>query len=294
MINDQAIHVWRSLLVERATDRARSGEYDEAERLLAQAKAADDEDPVMLDLLARIRAQQGRYGEAEVFWKEAARLDPGSPAYRAGLARVRAIQSRPYSPAAWSPLVRGVVTLTMFCLVGVILWSLRSTGAESQPVAAVVQPAPTIPRQATPTLDVPQPPKLDLTVPGVALSTEGDTVLVTFEQGLFDSSIRLLPEAEKTLERVGRQLQSQRPGLRIEVVGHTNDLPVQSGSPFADNVDLGLRRAVVVTNLLRAATGSQGISFSISSLGETSPPYRHDAPDGRARNRTVILRIGNT
>jgi type VI secretion system protein ImpK len=294
MNEEQAIGLCRALLIERATDLARSGAYEEAEQALSEAKAADEEDPIVFDLLARIRAQQSRYGEAEVFWKEAARLDPGNAAYRDGLARVRTIQRRPYLPTSWTPIVFGLLVLSLFAVVGAMVWSMNNGEPAAKPVVAEVPATPpAIPPAPVPMQALPKPPNVELTVPGVYVSSERDAVIVKFEQGLFDSGIRLLPEAEKTLKLVAQQLQSQENGLRVNVVGHTNDLPVPPGSPFTDNVDLGLRRAVVVTNLLRKTRSAATHMFAISSQGEANPAYPNDGPENWVKNRTVVVHISN-
>jgi flagellar motor protein MotB len=293
-MNEEAIGVCRTLLIERATELARSGAYEEAEQALSEAKAADEEDPNIFDLLARIRAQQARYGEAEVFWKEAARLDPGNAAYRDGLARVRAIQRRPYLPVSWAPIALGMVVLSIFAFVGAMVWSMKYNEPAAKPVVAEV---PVTSSAIAPALiPVPvqvalTPPNIELSVPGVHVSSERDVVIVKFEHGLFDSGIRLLPETEKTLKLVAQQLQSQGNGLRIDVVGHTNDLPVPPGAPFTDNVDLGLRRAVVVTNILRKTVSTSTSTLAVSSQGEANSPYRNEGPESRLKNRTVVMHI---
>lgn len=291
-MNEEGINVRQALLIGQATDLARSGAYEEAEQALSEAKAADEEDPIVFDLLARIRAQQGRYNEAEVFWKEAARLDPGNEAYRAGLKRVRSIHSRPYLPTYWSPLLIGTLAVGMLAFMGVALWRATLGESASRPVVAEMPTPPSLPQLPAPVQAVHQPPHIEFTVPrGAKVSTKAGAILLKFEQGLFDSRTRLLPESEKLLKQVAQQLLSHKEGLRIEVEGHTNDLPVPPGSPFSDNVDLGLRRAVVVTNILRKAVSSSPHMFVVSSQGEANPPYENDGVENRARNRTVVVHV---
>ncbi len=282
----------RAALLARATDLARSGDYTEAEQLLVEVTASGQENPIVFDLQARIRAQQGQYREAEQFWKEAARLDPDNTEYRTGLASVRAIQERPYLAIPWLPIGIGIVTVSVLGFVGASLLSMYESVRDPGVTVATTQAAPS-PSQPlpTPVRPVPKPLQLALTVPGVALSTEDDAVLVRFEAGLFDPRTYLLPAARRTLAQVAQQLKAQEDRLRIEVVGHTNGLPLSRHSPFADNVDLGFQRAVVVTQALRTAAGPQAHEFVISSRGEADPPFQVDPQDSRLRNRTVTLHI---
>lgn len=290
-MNEEGINVRQALLIGQATDLARSGAYEEAEQALSEAKAADEEDPIVFDLLARIRAQQGRYNEAEVFWKEAARLDPGNEAYRAGLKRVRSIHGRPYLPTYWSPLLIGTLAVGMLAFLGVSLWWTTYGGPASKPVLAEMPPPASFPHPPAPVQAVRQSPRLELSVPRLEVSTKDGAILLRFEQGLFDSRIRLLPGSDKLLKQMAQQLLSHKERLHIEVVGHTNDLPIPSGSPFSDNVDLGLRRAVVVTNMLRKTVSSSPHMFAVSSQGEVNPPYENDGAENRARNRTVVVHV---
>ena len=72
------------LVLVKAAELARAGQYQEAEDLISGLQEGKDS-PVVLDLLARMRAQQGRWLEAETFWKQALQQDPTNPAYLEGL-----------------------------------------------------------------------------------------------------------------------------------------------------------------------------------------------------------------
>lgn len=284
--------IYRALLIEQSISLARDGRFEEAEKVLSEAKGLDEADPTPFDLLARIRAQQGQYREAEQFWKEAARLDPDNAEYRAGLARVRALQERPYLAVPWLPIGFGILVVSVLGLVGASLLSKNVSDPNPGVMVTITQAAlPPSQPSSMPVGPVPKPPQLALTVPGVVLSTEDDAVIAKFEGGLFDSRARLLPAARQTLTQLARQLKTEENPLRIEVVGHTNELPVPHSSPYADNVGLGFQRAVVVTQALRTAAGSQRHSFVISSQGDANPPFHHDSLESTKRNRTVTLRI---
>ncbi|MDI3466891.1 MAG: hypothetical protein OJF50_005712 [Nitrospira sp.] len=284
--------IYRALLIEQSIDLAREGSFEEAEKVLSEAKSLDEEDPILFDLQARFRAQQGRYREAEQFWKEAARLDPDNADYHAGLARVRALQERPYLAFPWLPVGAGILTVSILGFVGASLLSKSESVPDPGVIVTTTQAAlPPSQPSPTPVKPVLKPPQLALTVPGVVLSTEDNTIIVRFEAGLFDPRTHLLPAARRTLTQVAQQLKTQEDLLRIEVVGHTNELPLSRYSPFTDNVDLGFQRAVVVTQTLRTAAGPQEHSFVISSRGDAEPPFHADTQDSRLRNRTVTLHI---
>jgi flagellar motor protein MotB len=125
----------------------------------------------------------------------------------------------------------------------------------------------------------------------VSLKPEGTESVVTFDVGLFSHGTNLNADAKSTLTALGRQLESHVGRINVSVVGHTDDVPLLLGQTYRDNVALGLARAMAVVNHLRATTNLPSNLFSISSFGESLPPYPNDTPDNRLRNRTVVIRI---
>jgi type VI secretion system protein ImpK len=102
------------VMLNRASELARAGEYAEAEAVLGELIREPEPLPRALDLLARIRAQQGRLLEAQSLWTRAAALDPTNRDYPAALNRISAIQRRPRWLGLSAPLLAGlVVALTI-------------------------------------------------------------------------------------------------------------------------------------------------------------------------------------
>ncbi len=102
---------------------------------------------------------------------------------------------------------------------------------------------------------------------------------------------RLKPEARDLLAALGRQLEPYVGQISVCVIGHTDDVPAPAGSVYRDNAGLAMARALAVVEHLRASASLPASMFSIRGLGEAAAPYPNDAPDGRARNRTVVIRI---
>jgi len=99
----------------------------------------------------------------------------------------------------------------------------------------------------------------------------------------FDSDV-VKPESAPTLTQIAALLQ-QNTGLRLEIVGHTDNV----GQP-AYNLDLSARRAA---NVLAALVTSYGVApdrLISSGAGQTEPIASNDTDDGRALNRRVELR----
>jgi flagellar motor protein MotB len=272
------------ILMAKAVELARTGRYSEAESVLSEVK---EPVPPRLDLCARIRAQQGRLREAEELWKQACVLDPGNESYRAGLRRIAKMQSRPVWVASMLPMMVALIIAVAVVLATVVVTSyVTDLTASISKIAAEQRAMFKRPEEE-------KAPNVTIEVPGAFTKSVGDKLVVNFESGLFDRGTDLKPAAKGVLTLLGQQLEPYINRVSIHVEGHTDDVPVLSGQEYRDNVSLGMARAVTVMEHLRATTRLPSSIFSVSSLGESLPPYLNDTPENRARNRTVVLRISN-
>ena len=98
----------------------------------------------------------------------------------------------------------------------------------------------------------------------------------------FDSAT-LLPDSTPTLEQVALLL-SQRPDLRLNVVGHTDN---QGSAGY--NRALSERRARSVVDALVVLYGVAPGRLSASGEGMNRPISSNDTEEGRAQNRRVEL-----
>jgi len=108
---------------------------------------------------------------------------------------------------------------------------------------------------------------------------------------LFQSgSAEIVNEAKVYLDKMGDILLDYDDHL-IEVVGHTDTVPVASSSRYADNMELSFFRANSVSNYLTANKGISPSNIQASGRGEYAPIASNDTPEGRAQNRRVEIRI---
>lgn len=108
---------------------------------------------------------------------------------------------------------------------------------------------------------------------------------------LFPSgSATLDPRGEAVLRKVAGKL--QEPTHRIEVQGHTDNVPISGGltSRFATNWELAAARAARVVRLFEAAK-IDATRLSAISLGQWQPVASNDDPKGRALNRRIEIRL---
>lgn len=108
---------------------------------------------------------------------------------------------------------------------------------------------------------------------------------------LFDSGrAEIKEEAKVYLEKIGEVLLEYDRNL-IEVIGHTDTVPVSSSSKYADNMELSFFRANSVAGYLRDNKGISPAYIQASGRGEYDPVATNDTPEGRAQNRRVEIRI---
>lgn len=76
----------------------------------------------------------------------------------------------------------------------------------------------------------------------------------------------------------------------INVVGHTDNMPIKSG-PFATNWELSVMRATTVARFLIEEMGIPASQFSVTGHSYYQPQVNNDTSANRARNRRVEIII---
>jgi chemotaxis protein MotB len=105
---------------------------------------------------------------------------------------------------------------------------------------------------------------------------------ITFESGRAD----LLPEARRLLGRVATWL-ANRPEIRMEVSGHTDDVPIATAQ-YPSNWELSAARAAAVARHLLAEAAIDPRRVHLTAWGEHRP-LSDDL--GHTRNRRVEIRF---
>ncbi|MGN0161297.1 MAG: flagellar motor protein MotB [Lachnospiraceae bacterium] len=128
----------------------------------------------------------------------------------------------------------------------------------------------------------------------VELVTTSSYVMLNMNGGiLFDSgSDQLKEEALGILDRIGVILLDYD-GYIIEVVGHTDNVPIHS-EKFPDNTMLSMCRAYSVYRYFTDTAGIDPVYMKSSGRGENVPIADNTTAEGRAQNRRVEIKIYNT
>jgi type VI secretion system protein ImpK len=247
---------------------------------------------------------EGRYagepnGRAELDALAARLLEKVRPAAASPEAATRALSLRWAGEARRGPTLTLVplwLTLVVGCalVVGALMWLSSRLSREAAPLlqqlhevhaSLAVAPPPTAP---------PKPrvaPLLadELNAGALEVSDEAQRSVITLSADtLFVAGTAQLQSASR--ERLARVAQALA-GLsgRVEVLGHSDDQPVES-LRFPSNWHLSRERAQAVAQALIAA-GLPAARVRAEGRADTEPRVANDSPAARARNRRVEVQL---
>ncbi len=119
----------------------------------------------------------------------------------------------------------------------------------------------------------------DMTKEGILLNVDSGV--------LFESSSAELSSAAGPVLREITALIKER-DIKVRIEGHTDNVPIETAR-YPSNWELSTARAV---NVLRHFTEGESLDasrFSAVGYGDTQPVASNDTPEGRAKNRRVVL-----
>ncbi len=128
----------------------------------------------------------------------------------------------------------------------------------------------------------------------VEVVRSGNRTVVTLPSSLLFGTwgLTVRQEAAMTLDLLATALKLH-PELKVVVVGHIDDAPMpaalrrQVGSAW----ELGAIRAAATARALIETYGVPGGRFMVASRGMEEPLVSNDTPEGRSRNRRVVLTL---
>ncbi len=135
------------------------------------------------------------------------------------------------------------------------------------------------------------PPDLTMEDVTVTADPRDNTVTVVFNSGIFSRFVELTPRAKQLLGKIGSRVAGVIPPYALHVEGHTDNVPLSSSAPYPNNRELGLARAIAVIKFLKSECKLPARSLIAVSSGDSRAPYENDTIEGRARNRTVVLKL---
>ena len=110
---------------------------------------------------------------------------------------------------------------------------------------------------------------------------------------LFDpGSGEIKSEASEFMDKLGEVLKAYD-SYQIQIVGHTDTVPMAASNKFSDNMELSQGRAYSVFKYLIDNKKMDAGSMECIGRGEYEPIASNDTAEGRAQNRRVEIRIYN-
>ena len=120
-----------------------------------------------------------------------------------------------------------------------------------------------------------------------SMSTQPQTLTV-FGGKTFRSGQDVIQDvAYSTIEKLVKEIAAS-PNSRILIEGHTDNVP--TGKSGSDNMDLSLRRAKAIANIL-VLHGIAKDRISVTGYGDTQPIHSNNTEEGRAKNRRVEVKL---
>lgn len=212
---------------------------------------------------------------------------------------------------AGAELDRRMVSLVVvLCvLVGAIgFWTARPrvVAGPEEPLAAPAEPLPAVAAGpavpppvsaaaavAAPAAAAPAPTPADWKIPGTETFLSGGAYLVRFNDPVFISGDKISVEGMRALKAVAAKLVTLKPGTRVTVMGHTDDVPLSKPTPqFQSNADIAAARAKVATeHLAQFARAGKGLAFDSRAADLSQAPFPNDTPQNRRLNRTATVQV---
>ncbi|MGA2176406.1 MAG: OmpA family protein [Verrucomicrobiota bacterium] len=130
----------------------------------------------------------------------------------------------------------------------------------------------------------------DLESKDVTISNlQGKLTVNILDRVMFDSGEAILkPDGEAVLRKIGAIL-AGHPALKIHIIGHTDNVPIRNR--FASNWELSAARALAAVHFLTERVGVAPNRVGAVGYGEYRPIADNTTPEGRARNRRIVITI---
>ncbi len=122
---------------------------------------------------------------------------------------------------------------------------------------------------------------------------QGKLTVSILDRVLFDSGeAQLKPEGAAVIKKIGLLL-AQHPEIKIQVVGHTDNVPIRptAHGRFASNWELSTARALAAVHFLTEEAGVDPRRVGAVGYGEYRPVADNSTPEGRAKNRRIAITI---
>jgi chemotaxis protein MotB len=133
----------------------------------------------------------------------------------------------------------------------------------------------------------------NISLVGAKTFKEDELVKVVFDEAMFSKLSSLSAFAIKNTRANLAEYKKYLRNYDMIIEGHTDESPMTGNSKYKDNKELGLARAESFKNLLVVSFGIPAENISTVSAGSHNPPFSNSTPEGREKNKTVVLYFKN-
>ncbi|WP_160164530.1 OmpA/MotB family protein [Pedosphaera parvula] len=118
---------------------------------------------------------------------------------------------------------------------------------------------------------------------------KGKLTVNILDRVMFDSGeAAVKPDGESVLRKIATIL-AGHPELKIQVIGHTDNVPIRNR--FASNWELSAARAIAAVHFITEKAGVDPRRVGAAGYGEYRPIADNSTAEGRARNRRIAITI---
>src|SRR5579871_2460889 len=122
---------------------------------------------------------------------------------------------------------------------------------------------------------------------------QGKLTVNILDNVMFDSGEAILkPDGEAVMKKIAAIL-SEHPQIMIQVVGHTDNVPIRptAHTRFVSNWELSTARALAAVHFLTEQSGIDPRRVGAAGYGEFRPVADNGTAEGRAKNRRITITI---
>ena len=124
-------------------------------------------------------------------------------------------------------------------------------------------------------------------------SLQGKLTVNIVDRVMFDSGEAILkPDGEAVMRKIAAIL-GAHPQLKIQVIGHTDNVPIRPAARvrFASNWELSTARALAAVHFLTEQAGIDPRRVGAAGYGEFRPVADNSTAEGRAKNRRIAITV---
>lgn len=125
---------------------------------------------------------------------------------------------------------------------------------------------------------------------GLTIEKRNGKVYVSLDESLLyqSGSYSIDPKGQEVLKKLAVVLE-QNTDINILVEGHTDNVPLKSSGPIADNWDLSVRRATAVVKIIVDNSKVDPSRLTAAGRGEYVPIASNKTKEGRTQNRRTEI-----